>query len=264
VFTDNVTSQSTNPDFVLQDTDGETWAIEADEPVPRSFAIAHNAGGVHSLIIEDGAPESSLYIDDSGRIGLGTASPFSALHLFALIPRITLETFSGGWSIEASGDDLCLGSCVPGATFIQLKSPALGGAIVISNAVQPSSRASKADIRAVDSSNVLARLLELPLAEWRYRSEPEGIRHIGPMAEDFRDAFALGADGTTISLLDAAGVALAAIQGLRAEQESQVARITAELAELRSQLERVDRQAAAGCDFGAHAAGETGMQGEKR
>ena len=63
-------------------------------------------------------------------------------------------------------------------------------------------------------------------------AEPESVRHMGPMAQDFHAAFGLGHDDKTISMLDAQGVALAAIQGLNARVEEQ----RRELAELRERV----------------------------
>ena len=40
------------------------------------------------------------------------------------------------------------------------------------------------------------------------------VRHLGPMSQDFYEAFGLGQDDKMISMLDAQGVSLAAIQGL--------------------------------------------------
>jgi trimeric autotransporter adhesin len=70
----------------------------------------------------------------------------------------------------------------------------------------------------------------------------------GPMAQDFRAAFGLGACDTEIVTIDADGVALAAIQGLNAKLEDEVVTLRAELAQIRAllaeRLSRVDAQAA--------------------
>jgi hypothetical protein len=75
-----------------------------------------------------------------------------------------------------------------------------------------SDRARKRDIEPVDPDHVLARLAELPIYTWRYASQPNGGRHLGPMAQDFHAAFGLGTDDRSIGSLDADGVALAALQ----------------------------------------------------
>jgi len=45
----------------------------------------------------------------------------------------------------------------------------------------------------------------------------QGVRHVGPMAQDFYVAFGVGADDKHITSIDEDGVALAAIKALHAE-----------------------------------------------
>jgi hypothetical protein len=81
-----------------------------------------------------------------------------------------------------------------------------------------SDRRLKTAVAAVDPGAILDRLLATPIATWSYRAQA-GVRHIGPMAQDFAAAFGVGENDTTISTVDADGVALAAIQGLNAKLE---------------------------------------------
>jgi hypothetical protein len=60
----------------------------------------------------------------------------------------------------------------------------------------------------------LRRLDRIPITRWNYKAQRPSIRHMGPMAQDFRRAFGLGEDAEHIDTIDADGVALAAIQGL--------------------------------------------------
>jgi hypothetical protein len=82
-----------------------------------------------------------------------------------------------------------------------------------------SDRDLKESFSPVDSQEVLARLAELPISTWTFKAEPPSIRHMGPTAQDFVAAFGLGADDTHIAALDTSGVALAAIQGLYAQNQ---------------------------------------------
>jgi len=66
----------------------------------------------------------------------------------------------------------------------------------------------------VDGHEVLERLASLPVGTWRYRWEPEHVRHLGPMAQDWHAAFGLGGRDTVIPLVDAHGVTVVAIQAL--------------------------------------------------
>jgi hypothetical protein len=93
----------------------------------------------------------------------------------------------------------------------------------------------------VDSQDVLAKVSALPLSTWNYRSQNPEVRHIGPMAQDFRAAFNVGENETGISAVDADGVALAAIQGLNQKLDASRAE-NAELKERVAQLEQAVRK----------------------
>jgi hypothetical protein len=77
-----------------------------------------------------------------------------------------------------------------------------------------SDRNMKTDIAALDDAQVLDRVGHLPIATWSYVTE-HGVRHVGPMAQDFYAAFGVGADDRHITSIDEDGVALAAIKALR-------------------------------------------------
>ncbi|MFD9720378.1 tail fiber domain-containing protein [Streptomyces sp. NPDC059076] len=62
-------------------------------------------------------------------------------------------------------------------------------------------------------TQILALLDELPVSEWRYDWDPDTL-HIGPMAQDWRAAFGYGCRETTIDVVDAQGVLIAAVQEL--------------------------------------------------
>ena len=59
---------------------------------------------------------------------------------------------------------------------------------------------------------VLEALAAMPIYFWS--GIGDDTRHLGPMAQDFQDAFAVGRDDKHISTVDLDGVALAATQGL--------------------------------------------------
>jgi hypothetical protein len=80
-----------------------------------------------------------------------------------------------------------------------------------------SDRAAKTEIETVDDARILAKVASLPVSEWSYTEQGTGVRHLGPMAQDFRAAFGLGEDDKHISAVDEEGVALAAIKALQTE-----------------------------------------------
>jgi hypothetical protein len=77
----------------------------------------------------------------------------------------------------------------------------------------------KGDFTPVDSSQILGAVARLAITEWSLVNDGDGIRHVGPTAQDFFDAFGLGGDERHITLSDMSGVALAAIKGLLVELE---------------------------------------------
>jgi hypothetical protein len=120
---------------------------------------------------------------------------------------------------------------VAGADRMNLQA---GGLYVNGALVLTSDRNAKADFASVDAQEVLAKVAALPLQSWSYTNRP-GVKHVGPMAQDFRAAFGLGEDDKHIATVDADGVALAAIQGLNQKLEE----TRAENAVLRRELSEI-------------------------
>ena len=108
-----------------------------------------------------------------------------------------------------------------------------------------SSREAKENFRDEDGEAVLGRIARLPIQSWNYRTEGRGVRHVGPTAQDFYAAFGLGEGETTITTVDADGVALLAIQALERrtrDLERENARLRAALEALRDEVGRQRRQ----------------------
>ena len=77
-----------------------------------------------------------------------------------------------------------------------------------------SSRFTKENFLAVGGEDVLTSLRKIPVTSWNYISEGRQVRHLGPMAEDFYNAFGLGTGNASIGVQDLAGVSLAAVKAL--------------------------------------------------
>lgn len=92
-----------------------------------------------------------------------------------------------------------------------------------------SSRFFKQGFAHVDATDVLAKLVAMPIQTWFYLDGHAEGRHLGPVAEDFATAFGLGNDSQHISTVDANGVALVAIQGLNSKIEDDNAHLRARL-----------------------------------
>jgi hypothetical protein len=95
-----------------------------------------------------------------------------------------------------------------------------------------SDREMKSQFASVDPSQVLDKLVSLPISTWVYKTEASEARHIGPMAQDFMATFGVGSSDRTILQVDADGVALASIQALHAR----LARLEQRNAELERQV----------------------------
>ena len=89
-----------------------------------------------------------------------------------------------------------------------------------------SDRNSKTGVLPVDGVYVLDALMNVPISTWSYKGQTTMVRHIGPMAQDFYSAFGIGDDERYIGIVDADGVALAAIQGLHRVVQEKDARIS--------------------------------------
>jgi hypothetical protein len=80
-----------------------------------------------------------------------------------------------------------------------------------------SDRNLKTNFESINPRDILDRVSKLKVQKWNYKADDKSFRHIGPVAQDFSAAFAIGYDNKHISALDENGVALAAIQGLAEE-----------------------------------------------
>jgi hypothetical protein len=104
-----------------------------------------------------------------------------------------------------------------------------------------SDRNLKTDVARLDDAAVLEKVAELPISRWSYKSE-RGVRHVGPMAQDFYAAFGVGADDKHITSIDEDGIALAAIKALHAENASLRARLVAVTGSQSAQIATLQRQ----------------------
>ena len=110
-----------------------------------------------------------------------------------------------------------------------------------------SDRNQKKNIAPIDATTILDKVSRLPISTWTYRQEPPAVRHLGPMAQDFRAAFGLGDDDRTYFAVDAQGVALAAIQaldGLVAAQKKEIDTLSRQNRDLSRRLRAIEGRAA--------------------
>ena len=111
---------------------------------------------------------------------------------------------------------------VSGNVGIGTTTPTLGPLVMASGAfvtaggtwTNASDRNLKENFATLSPASILEKIDQLSVTQWDYKSEGPTVNHIGPVAQDFWDAFHLGNSQTSISTIDPAGVALLGIQAL--------------------------------------------------
>ena len=250
----------------------QTWDIAGNET--NFFVRDVTNGSTLPFRIRPGAPSSSIFIDPDGNVGIGTSSPAASLHVKRSDGTVGLrveETSSsvtgrdmmalvnnGGvrflmnntdlgleWTFRTVGTGHFLINTT-GASTNQFDLDDATGNLEIGGVLsENSSRSMKTDFESLDPVEVLDRLSGIEIPLWSYRNDPTGARHLGPMADDFYQAFGLGGDAERIALTDKAGVALAAIQGLQATVRNLVAEKDRQIEALQQRVDALEAQLAA-------------------
>ena len=258
-----ITSNSGSCQYRLEDSSSDsTYQLCAGQGANGGFEIlGSNSGSTapRPFRVDGDAPTDSLVVSPIG-LGVGTLAPAAPMHVvrnddtfeFLLLDQqnasviqdrnmIQLnnnggirfqfdnEALATSWRFQAAtGLQDVFEIAKVGTGIIEMTIDANGNLTTAGTVNGASSRAVKNSIEPVDDHDVLRRLRNLPVAEWTYNRDPDGLRHLGPMAEDFYSAFGLGVDDKHISPSDLAGVALAATKALIVENEQQQDRIQAQ------------------------------------
>lgn len=200
--------------------------------------------------------QGTLFVEGDN-VGIGTATPAIPLHILRSTGADTTEfrlennggnrfdfvntlpTHGGWWqfinSSNPNGADLVIREITKNG-LEEFRMTETGNITISGSLFHNSSREAKLDIEPIDARSVLEQVVGLPIAEWSYKTDARGVRHLGPMAEDFFATFGLGGTEKAIATNDTSGVALAAIQGLHAELAERDQRI-AKLVEQQELLE---------------------------
>ncbi len=116
-----------------------------------------------------------------------------------------------------------------------------GSLEVTAGLTNPSSRALKNQFVSLDASTILAKLIELDIQQWTYKTRPDEL-HVGPIAEDFYAAFGLGQGDKNISTIDADGIMMLAIQELNRVLMNQNKELATGIEELRNKNDQLVNQ----------------------
>jgi hypothetical protein len=231
----------------------------------NAFVSANNALVLGSINGVNGATSSVS-------VGIGTPTPGAALEVDSSegfwapqaylvqtnasdFSRLRFDVYGANyWDIAVSGgsaqvmnfyraDVGNVMSLTPGGSQYML----MGNTAYLSTGgvwTNASDRNQKAHFHPVSGRDVLRRLSAIPITTWNYKAEGSGVRHMGPMAQDFRAAFGLGDDDKHITTIDEGGVALAAIQELYRQDLEKSAQIEAqkeEITKLRAEVEKLQQ-----------------------
>ena len=224
----------------------------------RTAVLAETDNALTIASISSGHTPNQVSLSTSSNIGVGTKRPHArieafdvteclirasvgstgdaALQLFEYDPTNEEIPFGYEWRYDGGTEAMQLntvgfvGAIGTKATFTKTGNMTLQGTLT-----QGSDRARKENITKVDPATVLEKVAALPVSEWNYLGEG-GVRHVGPMSQDFRAAFGLGNTDKGIASVDADGVALAAIQALKSELDA----LKKENADMRARLQQIE------------------------
>lgn len=106
-----------------------------------------------------------------------------------------------------------------------------------------SDRNMKENFEDINGEDLLDKIEDLPITKWNYKGNPDSVKFIGPMAQDFHKSFGLGgSDSLGISTLAFNGVNIAAVQALIARTnkienlESTISKQGAEIKALKEEI----------------------------
>jgi len=216
------------------------WRLTANDTTTggvNRFSIEDVTAATVPFTIRGAAPSTSLFVSNIGRVGLGTATPDSRLDIEATGTVDIRLTSTGGDVWRQTNDAAGFGVELVGSGFRAVQVDAAGNMEIHGMLTEGSSRELKTGFAQLDPREVLNRMNALPISLWSYKREGVGVRHLGPMAEDFYAAFGLGTNARHIAPGDQASVAMLAVQGLHQVVQEK----DREIAELKGRLETLER-----------------------
>ena len=248
----------------------QTWDLAGNETNFFVRDVTH--GSKLPFRIRPDAPTSSIEIDDTGNVGFGLSNASAPIHVRRTdgTARVLIQEANGTQAVREmlrlennGGSYFTINNTQSGRDWYFTHENNVGGRFIINASTSPadglflspngnmtiggtltenSDKNAKMAIEPVDEAAILDKVAALPVSAWSYKDDAPGIRHIGPMAQDFHAAFGLGHTDKGIATLDTSGVALASIKALHDELEEardHIARQKDEI--LRLEVEKVDQ-----------------------
>ena len=239
------------------------WQISANDTFSggaNKLFFEDLTAGTSPFVVMGAAPTNALYVDTTGRVGLGTSTPAKNLTISdALSPAIQMQQSASpfqAWDIIANSNNFYVRDVnhesnpfiiLPAAPYNSLVIDASGriGLGVASPSYQihhssgarldagvwvdASSRKIKQDIHDLDRDAAFDALQRLQPVTFEYKVSPTD-KHVGFIAEDVPELVARP-DRTGIAPMDIVGVLTKVVQ----EQQKTIA-------DLRERLERLEKQ----------------------
>jgi hypothetical protein len=219
-----------------------------------SFAMGYQSTALNSYATALGYTANA---DGNGAVAIGYRTTADADYSVAIGQRASTNGHAGAIVLsDASTTDSTQASANN-----QFSVRAAGGIRLFTNATMTtgvqvsaggsswaviSDRNRKQDFRNVDGESLLTTLRSVPVTTWRYKDEEDRTTlHIGPMAQDWHQAFGFTTDDKTINMSDLDGVNLAGVKALEArtaQQAEQIKNLQAQLDELRAAMQKLTSQ----------------------
>jgi hypothetical protein len=100
-----------------------------------------------------------------------------------------------------------------------------------------SDRNVKENFEQISSTEILEKLVAMPITKWNFKKSDEAVKYVGPMAQDFHAAFGLGGpNDRVIHATNAQGITMAALQGLNTKVEDKTKTLEARLSDLEARV----------------------------
>ena len=249
-------------DYGLGLDDGVAWAA-------GGAAVPTNDGGEFDVYVLQAPPtllNADVIIDVMGYFKSALNASTGAFEV-AVGDNLALQIKPNGAFLFADSSNFDFNSAAPnefaaratgGARFVTgidgTGQPTTGVAIAAGGGSWSSlsDRNAKVGFEAIDPKWILSEVARMPITRWSYKSQGTSVRHIGPVAQDFKTAFGVGENDTTITTVDADGVALAAIQGLHqlvqekdreiTQQQKDLQRLSILVKSLAAKIELLERR----------------------
>jgi hypothetical protein len=264
------------------------WQITANDSTNgglNKFSIDDIDAGRTPFTIEAGTRANALYVDDSGRVGLGTSTPAEDLHIwYGDTPTIRLAQSGGGWAPQTwdiAGNEasffirdvtnssklpfriqpstpnstLCLKS--DGKVGIGTWSPTAtlhveGDAYIKTSLEIGSSRELKENINDLTLNAALGALKELKPVRFNYKSKPE--EQLGFISEDVPDLVATNSR-KSINTMDIVAVLTRVVQEQQEvikKQQKDISRLYRFVEELEQGIKLSNRSQPENTGIGSH------------